>query len=182
MVTLRGVRATWSTPKGGAGVSTFYADPSVTAPLAKVKTFFDALKTGIPNSVTVSYPNTGVSIDDTNGATVGVWSESGVVPTAMTGAGSFSGNSGCCVIWHTGFYAGRREIKGKTFIVPLVMGMYDSDGTFLPGAMTIFNTAAALLTTGVSPMSVYSPTNHLSKPMVSSTINDKSMTLKSRAQ
>lgn len=182
MATLRQVRAVWSVPKGGAGVSTFYAGETVPAPLAKVKTFFEALKSTIPNACLISYPSTGPLIDDTDGATVGVWSETGVTPTSVTGAGGYAGQAGACIVWHTGFYVNRRELKGKTFIVPVVAAMYDGDGTFLPGALTIFNTAAALLTTGTNPMSVYSPTNHVSKPMVSSVVNDKSMTLKSRQQ
>jgi hypothetical protein len=176
------IRAVWSTPKGGAGVSTFYANSAVGAPVAKVRSFFEALKAALPTNVSVSYPSTGASIDDVSGATVGTWTETGNTTTTGTGAGAFTGQSGCCIVWHTGFYAGRREIKGKTFIVPVTGGMWDADGTFLPGALTIFNTAAALLTTGLTPMSVYSPTNHTSKPMVNSTITDRAMTLKSRSR
>jgi hypothetical protein len=181
MATLRQVRAVWSVPKGGAGVSTFHADESVPNPLARVKAFFEALKTTIPNAALISYPSTGPLIDDSDGATVGVWTETGVANTSLTGAGGYAGQAGCCIVWHTGFYVNRRELKGRTFIVPIVSAMYDGDGTFLPGALTIFNTAAALLTTGTNPLSVYSPTNHVSKPMVSSNITDRSMTLKSRS-
>lgn len=182
MTDLNVLRAVWSTPKGGSGVSTFYARDSVTAPLAKVRSFFESLKSAIPNNVTISYPTSGPFISDVDGATKGVWSETGNAVTTGTGTAGYAGSAGACIIWHTGVYAGRREIKGKTFIVPLIGGMWDADGTMLPGCLTILNTAAALLTTGLQSLSVYSPTNHTSATMASSTVTDRMMVLKSRAK
>src|SRR4051812_30688686 len=108
MANLRVLRAVWSTPKGGSGISTFYAPDSVGAPMAKVRSFFESLKSALPTNVTVAYQTSGPVIDDVSGATTGVWSETGNTTTTGTGAGAFTGNAGACVIWHTGFYAGRR--------------------------------------------------------------------------
>jgi hypothetical protein len=173
-------RVVWSVPKGGAGVSTFYFRDSDGPHPQLLKDFFDTLKTQLPAAVTINYPTVGNVVDDATGNTVSTWSNASVGTTTGSGTGAYAGAAGAVINWHSGVYQAGREIRGKTFIVPLIGSAYDSDGTLLAGALTILKNAADLLHGGINPITIYSPTNHTSKPCASAVVKDEVFVLKSR--
>lgn len=182
MVSLCQHRVQWSVPKGGVGVSTFYYNNSDGPHPELLKAFFEAIKTIIPSQVTITYPGNGNVMDVATGNTIGTWSATAPSASTMTGIAGYAGGAGAVVNWHTGIYTAGRELKGKTFLVPVVGGQYDADGTFIPAALTTMRTAADLLHGGTNPIWVYSKTNHTAAACNGSVIPDEVMTLKSRKQ
>jgi hypothetical protein len=65
-------------------------------------------------------------------------------PTAVGGGGSGIGPSpaGACISWNTGEVHAGHVVRGRTFIVPIALNVYQADGTLTTGAVTIFNDAA----------------------------------------
>jgi len=158
VATVSKVKVIWSGLVAGGGVSTFYVDhasnpsPNLTA----LKAFFTAIKASTPAGITWSFPNSGVTIDVATGAANGTWTSSSVTnETSSAGTGSAL-PVGVVVNWRTGFYAGGRELRGRTFIVPVLSGAFGSDGRVTPTTQGTFSTAAETLRTTFSGMTIWS--------------------------
>lgn len=151
MTTMRRCRVSWDGLPGLPGLSTFYfgvASPNVSA----LVTFFTAIKALFPSALSWTIPSSGDEIDDASGALTGGWVGSGGgTVTATGGAGAYAAGTGCQVQWQTGVVAHGRRIKGSTFLVPTVVGMYDTNGTLTSANQTTVQTAAnALVASGVA--------------------------------
>jgi hypothetical protein len=144
MSVLRRIPVTWQTGAGGAGVSFFYsiqADDVTTA----LGTFFNAIKGPFPNVVSWNVPAAGDTIESTTGALVGSWS--GGTSASITGgtSGTYAAGTGAYVRWLTNTVRNGRKFVGRTFLVPLVSGVYDNDGTITGTNLTTFQNAANTL-------------------------------------
>lgn len=152
MANLKRLRAAWSgNGVVGPGVSTFYFTATATGFPADLQTFFQAVKSNFPSSVTITVPNTGDTIDETTGALQGVWTDAGGSTTVGTGSGAFAGGVGMRCRWITGGIHNGRRVIGTTFLAPMVNLAWDTDGT--PGAATVsgIQTAASALVSAVTP-------------------------------
>lgn len=152
MANIKRVRCTW-TGGGvtGPSVSTFYFTSTATGFPANLQTFFQAVKSLLPDDVTITVPNTGDTMRDTDGVLQGVWTDSGGSTTTGTSGASFAKGSGVRVQWITGgIRNGRRQI-GSTFFVPTTGGVFDTTGIGLPANILIFQNAASALVTAVTP-------------------------------
>jgi hypothetical protein len=144
------------------------------------------------NGTTVTVPGTGDSIDDTTGQLTGVWSTTGggSVTQPSTQWASAAG-VGACISWSTSLIvpaaAGHRarRLRGRTFMVPLSLSMYEADGTIISGGLTILNTwAAAMRASG--PLAVWhrptsvTATDGTSAPVVGHKLSDRVAFLSSR--
>ena len=146
MANLKRVRVTWSgAGVVGPGLSTFYFTSTATGFSAQLQTFFQAIKSLFPPSVTVTVPNTGDLIDASTGALAGVWTDSGGSTTVGTGSGNFALGTGMRVRWVTGGIHKGRRVLGTTFLVPCVSLAFDTDGTPGPSTITVIATAASAL-------------------------------------
>lgn len=148
MPTLMRLRVPWSgSPVVGGGISTFYHLTAGTIGYADdVADFFTAIRNGVPAGITWQVPSSGDTILDSTGELNGTWSEPGTGGT-VTSAGTvnFANGVGARVVWNTnGIFRGRR-VKGATFIVPLVSGVYLSDGTLDNATVATFQAAADAL-------------------------------------
>lgn len=141
----------------GPGLSTFYFAQSGSGFPAAVRTFFEAVKANIPSSVTITVPNDGDIIEDTDGSLAGAWSEpSGGGITTGTFAGDYAQGVGIRCVWRTaGIYRGRR-VRGSTFIVPIGSALYGTNGLLDPATQTIFQSAASALASSGANLGVYS--------------------------
>lgn len=131
----------------GPGVSTFYSEEAdAAAAYAAVRTFFDAIKTLLVPSVTLTFPNTGDLIDVGTGQISGSWSATsagsvtGTATTVMRAAGV-----GAFVRWETGGIINGRRVRGRTFITEVSTGFYESNGTLTSGSITTLQSAAQTL-------------------------------------
>lgn len=158
MTSILRMRAVWGgSGVTGPGVSTFYFAQSGSGFPAAVRTFFEAVKANIPSSVTITVPNDGDIINDTNGELAGSWSEpSGGGITTGTFSGDYSQGVGIRCVWTTaGIYRGRR-VKGSTFIVPIGGALFGTNGQLDPATQAIFQTAASNLVASTADLVVYS--------------------------
>ena len=152
MGTLQRIRVTWTNFPGAPGYSNFFcndADPNVLAP--SIRLFFEAIKGLLPQNTTIQYPSASDTVTTETGQIVGTVPVSALTATVSSAVGAFSGSSGGVVHWLTsGFSAGRR-VRGRTFLVPLTNGAYDTNGSLSTAALGTLTTAASGLVTAGSP-------------------------------
>lgn len=94
-----------------------------------------------PTGLSLTIPGSGDTILDTTGALDGTWSTGSSVTTNGGGVAAAAAGVGACVTWLTGGIvtgaSGRpHRLRGRTFLVPLCINAYDSDGTLTSGAFT----------------------------------------------
>jgi hypothetical protein len=140
------VRVTWSGFAGAPGVSTFYTDGSAVPNLTALRAFFNTLNGCFSSSVTITFPSSGDTLDPTDGTLIGGWSV-GSVPAAVVGgaAGSVTSVQGPQIQWLTEEIADGHAIKGRTFIVPSMAGIFGNDGQLATSVQTVIYNAGATL-------------------------------------
>ena len=191
---LHRVVVSWAGPQVvGRAVNVLHFDATEQAApdVAAIRGAYSALLNGLPNGVSIQVPNSGDTIEDSTGALTGVWSAPD--QTALFGGGSAGAAAGvgACVSWNTGAIVtgskGPRKLRGKTFLVPLSKDVYDTDGTLIPGEVTILqNFATGML--GVAGFGIWhrptklAPSSGTSGGVVSSVVHDKVAFLSSRRQ
>lgn len=180
MGALNQVRVAWTGFSGGPGVSTFYFVAPAAPPLAALKTFFDGWKAFIKDSVTLTFPSSGLQYESSTGAAVGTWAAAAPAATACTGAAGYAALAGGITNWLTGSYLAGRQVRGKTFMVPLVSSSYDADGTFLPGFLTPTRAAATAFVAAAPDFRIWSRKNLAAVAVTSANVPDKVMYLTSR--
>jgi len=147
-MTLNRVRALWQNWPGSPGYTNFYVDPAVVNQ-TEIRTWFAAFVTYLPSGITIQVPNTGDQIDETTGAITGAWSGTANTLVTATGTGNYAGATGACVNWRsTTLVRGRRPI-GRSFLVPLVAGSFDSGGTLATATLGGIQTASNALVTNL---------------------------------
>lgn len=180
MVTIHKIRVAWTGLPGAPGVSTFHCSGPPGTMMADLRTFFEAVKATLPTSCVLTYPSTGVDIDSSTGLATGTWSASAPSPTTGTNPAAYIAPAGAVVNWKTGFFAGGRELRGKTFLVPLASDTYQNDGSLNNTNRTSFQTAATALVSSGGNMIIYSRRNGATAPVTSATVPDKAVVLRSR--
>jgi len=141
----------------GGGLSTFYFEAASSGFVADVKTFFDTIKSAIPNSISISVPDSGDIIGDTDGALNGVWSETGTGGSvAGTSSATWAGGVGYRVVWSTAGVFQNRRVRGSTFICPISTAAYDAQGTIEPVTLAAHRTAASTLVAQQPDMRIWS--------------------------
>jgi len=146
-MTLARVRVAWQNWPGSPGVSTFYLDPGPTqAQIDAIRQFWQALVTLLPAGLTINVPSSGDEINESTGQLTGVWVV-GTTPLTSTGtgAGSYAGNAGAVIHWLTDGISGKRRIRGRTFLVPLVNGAFDATGAISTSALSTITSAGTTL-------------------------------------
>jgi hypothetical protein len=175
---------TWSGFAGAPGYSVFYATP-LNDVQVDISTFFDAITGLLPNDVTITIPNSGDTLNDATGALVGSWTATSGVQHVGENPGLFAGPAGACVSWQTGGIVRGRRVKGRTFIVPLAGGCYDTDGTLEAANRSTLETAAdALVASAGGNLLVWSRpvagNGGSSHPVTGASVADRVAVLRSR--
>ena len=155
MADLDRIRVAWSGFIGAPGVSTFYAtDAAVLIP--QLRTFFDAIKSGLPLIVKIDIDNFGDTLNSDNGELIGSWVGAVQAQVVGTGAAAYSSLSGSLVQWKSDTVLSGRRLRGHTFLVPLATGCYDASGQLLAAVrVTELAAAAALVTASASNMLLF---------------------------
>jgi hypothetical protein len=133
----------------GAGVATFYTDTSGGALKSALDVFWNAVRSAMPNNLSIVVPDGGEELDSTDGSLVGTWT--GGTTTTMAGSGgtTYAQGVGARVVWNTNGITRGRRVRGSTFLVPLATAMYANDGTIDNGIVTSFSNSAAALVTAL---------------------------------
>lgn len=139
----------WQGPQiAGAAVTVLHysASDNAAPPVGAVMSALTTVRMWFPTGVVWTIPNTGDVIDDKTGALTGVWTASGGGQVSAGGPAQAAAGVGGCIGWTTGGIVpgkrGPRKLRGRTFLVPLCAGNYDSDGTHKPDQLLALQTLA----------------------------------------
>lgn len=137
----------WNNFRGEPGFTNFYFlannSDSRDSASAKIRTFFDSIKGVLPLNVQIS-PNPEVGhYNEATGTLTDVLPIDDL-PTQVVGTGgsSYSAASGAVIHWLTVGVVGNRLLRGRTFIVPLVTGAYDTQGDLSSTTLATLRNAA----------------------------------------
>lgn len=146
-MTMYRINAAWQNWPGAPGVTTFFQNPAIAQPNpGAIRTFFEAMKTALPAGLTVTVPGSGDLIEESNGQIAGAWSATPApLPTTMQGAGAYAGNAGSVVHWLTTTVVNGRRVRGRSFLVPVVMSGFETNGSLTPSMVDGIRTAAQAL-------------------------------------
>lgn len=149
------VTAEWSGFRGAPGYSNFYFDgpgpetPAIAQANAEsVRAFFEAVRGSFPLALRIQIQPLVARINPATGEL-----EDEIPLTTplvvVSGSGNIVGSvvSGVCVNWRTSTIVDGRRVRGRTFLIPLQGGAYESDGTPSAGALAEFRAAATALAT-----------------------------------
>lgn len=146
----------WTGLPTGEGISTFYCDNDTDVITPQLRTFFAALATSLPGAITLKFPAGGNVIDADDGSVAGVWAVTAPSDVSGSGGSVYAAPCGGVVNWHSGIYAGGREVKGKTFLVPLAPVCFDGSGGVAAATRTAIGNAAATLISSAPGMRLFS--------------------------
>jgi len=142
-------KMTWTGFVGSPGYTNMYfldPDPISASGLeqtaVRLHNFWDAIDGYLPSSVRINLPTV---LEEVATATGELLAEHPFEPgTVIAGSGtaSFASPAGACINWNTAGLINGRRIRGRTFIVPMHDGGYQSDGTLADAARTAIANAA----------------------------------------
>jgi len=112
-----------------------------------VRSFWEGMFSLIPADVTIKVDGVGDVIEDTTGALVGQWIFPAPAVVQCTGIGTYAAPCGGLIRWETGVIKDGRRLRGRTFVVPLINGQYQNDGSLDPTTLTYLLSAAQILVT-----------------------------------
>lgn len=179
--------ARWAGARVGAGATVLHfasiAGPTAAQPIANAtRTLMEALKSLIPDDVTINYDSEVREISDA-GVLLAAYP---VTPGAQTQGGSaiaFTNGTGFLVRHSTASIINGRRLLGRTFFVPAA-NCYNTNGDIVPSAVTQVNTAFAALNTAAAGFganfSVWSRKNATTRPIVTSVCQVRPTTLRTR--
>lgn len=194
MAVLFHVTAKWTGFPGAPGYTNLYAlttDPLSTGAqdfANAAHTLFDSLKAHFYSLVSIAVQPIVETIDETDGTLLDEITVA-TPPAVVTGtsASQYAGPAGACIQWKTaGIVAGRR-VRGRTFLVPMAVNQFDSDGTLVSASLGIIQAAATAYrtTAGISPVIWHRPTSPTATdgegfPLTANSVTDKVAVLTSR--
>jgi hypothetical protein len=144
-MTIKRYRVSWSNFSGAPGVSTLYFASTVTD-FTPVKTFFGSVAAFLPNGLTLSYPTTVDVLDEVTGLIQTTTAATTLTQTVSAVASSaYSGTSGAIVRWITPDYVDGKHVVGRTYLVPLSSGSYDTNGSLSSTPISTIQTAGLTL-------------------------------------
>lgn len=175
------VRSVWSGLRGLPGVTTLYTYqvPDAIA-LADLKAFWTTCTGLIPTGCRIAVQGVGEIVDEATGRATGTWSAT--QPAEVVGAvtGQYSAPSGAVVNWRSGQFFGGREVRGRTFIVPLAGACYGPDGTLADSNRATLETAANDLIGSSFDLTIYSRRSGSAANAVTAQVPDEAVVLRSR--
>jgi hypothetical protein len=149
------VRVAWQNWPGAPGVSTFYADETITqAAIDSLRAFFNGCGALLPTGLTIQVPSSGDIIDQGTGSLTGAWSVA-TTPTVVTGSGGtgvYAGNAGAVIHWLTPDLFGGRRLRGRSFLVPLIGTAYENNGSLSSATISAISGAATTFLAAVPGM------------------------------
>jgi hypothetical protein len=144
MAALSRLRIAWNgSPVTGGGVTTWYTEGDPLQLQLAAKTFFaGTLLSACPSGLQFVVPASGETIESSTGALTGGWTAGTAQTTSATGSSGYAAGVGTRVVWNTPGITRRRRVRGSTYLVPLVVSMYDTDGTIVNSVRTNLEAAA----------------------------------------
>lgn len=183
-------RIVWSNFPGAPGYTNFFTGTSV-VDSTPFKTFFTgAVGSGasclLPSGTVLTFPSSGDQIEEATGKIVGTWT--GTAPSVLTSgphSNNFPGGAGAQIQWLTSLIVAGRRVRGSTFLVPLVVTAYDSNGSLQTATQGAIQSAGtALIAALAGELKVFSrprPTiAGANAQVIASRVPDLAVSLRSR--
>lgn len=157
------ITAQWTGFRGAPGYSNFFFDGAlsteggVAAAAVAVRGFFQAIREQLPSGSRIDVQATADIIDEASGQITSVVDFAQPAQVLGSSTGSYSAATGAVVNWNTQDYVNGRRVRGRTFIVPLASGSFDSSGDIAGATLTTLRTAADALVTATldAPLCVW---------------------------
>lgn len=138
MVQIMRVQGRWTGFSGGPGYTAFHfrdftaggeaTSAQAQAAVDRANVFFNAVRTDIPDEISIQVESEVEVLEDTTGTLVDVFNTVQAAPNQGLASSVYSGPVGAVVNWSTqGIRAGRR-IRGRTFLVPLEANSFTGSG------------------------------------------------------
>lgn len=160
MVDLNQIRVQWVSTVGINGVSTFYCTGAVGTALDDLEQMFIGLQSVIPTDVSWTFPTAGNVIDSSTGLNTATWIGGPHGGFAGLATGNYAKPVGAVINWHTGKFVQGRQLRGKTFVVPMAASAFDGDGSVSSSARATIVTAAGNWADSLSEPQIYSQSTH----------------------
>ena len=143
-------RVGWNTGGTNPGVSVFHAriGGGNTAGGAsqdfadRTRTFFDAVKGFVAGAIVWDFPGEVLELDTASGDLEGVHEVTKPTNVTASGTGNWAAPAGARIEWRTTAIVSGRRLRGRTFLVPLVVSAYDAAGSLTTPAITALTAAA----------------------------------------
>lgn len=152
------VTTQWDGFPGAPGFTVWHFGPgggtvteAVDAATAASRTFWDAIKARFVSAIKFTVSPEVPELDTATGHLLNVWTAT-TAPAVVSGTAvsAMAQPTGCSISWLTGTVRGTSRFRGRTFLVPLSVSCYDTDGTLDSAFMTNVNSAATALRTVVA--------------------------------
>lgn len=146
------VKARWTGFSGAPGYTVLhfnnFSDPIPARAQAAVnatRAFFFGIQSLLPTSVTITVDSAVDVLEEATGQLTDLVSVTPVPTVTGMNTSSFSAPTGALIHWLTGGVRNGRRVRGKSFLVPLTVQIYQTDGTLNAGNMSTISTAAQAL-------------------------------------
>lgn len=155
MATISRHSITWTGFLGAPGISHFYTNASDdTAFHTALNTWKGTWAANLPDDVTLTLKAEVEQLEDTTGELVGAFTIGSDSTTGGANTGGYSAASGVVVNWLTGGFVAGRRVRGKTFMVPISGGAYETNGTIEGNALSFMRTSTATFQNAVQGIQV----------------------------
>lgn len=148
------------------------------------RAFFNSCASILANTVQISFPTAGNTLDELSGEVNGTWTAGGVSAVVGTGGTAFTNGVGLRVKWLTIGITNGRKVTGSTFLVPISNPNFEGAGNITAGALSVVSGAATTLVGTPNTLRIYSrPTpghGGISYPVVGANVPDAVSWLRSR--
>jgi len=198
MADVHRITAIWQGFQGAPGYTKFsfmgLTDASsLTSAATAVRTFFQGIATQVPAGATITVQSVAGVYDMANGQLIredAIASPPAVVTGSATGGTLYSGGVGVYVTWLTSSVYNGHKVRGRSYLVPMVLGGA-ADGTLGTGTVTLVQNAANALVSGqAGKFAIWSKTFTKTEPITqiggglstvtSASVPDKTGILRSR--
>lgn len=146
------IKTVFSGFTGAPGYNTlaFFGDPYSGATAASnvtaVAAFWNAVSDRLAQGTTWSVQPDVHVVDEVTGALIRVESTSPPAQSIFAPSGPYAAGVGAVATWNTAEVHGSKQLRGRTFIVPMDGGQYENNGTI--GAIGLADLRAAVTTLG----------------------------------
>lgn len=165
-----------------AGIITTAVDNAVSG----TRSFFVDASTTLPNGLTVTVSDEVKELDPATGALIALHTATTAgAPMVMAAGAPGPAPAGACIAWTTSGVNRGRRVRGRTFMVPLAISAYQSDGTLSAAYLSALSTAATNFRTSAAYESLIwsrprAGAGGAAFPIVSSSVRDQVAVLRSR--
>lgn len=145
------VQVSWSGASMGTGLSVFYFQTGTAAThLPALHDFFAQYAGAAPAGLSIRVPGSGLQMG-LDGKVTGQWTGTApaAIPGTVTGT-SYAAGVGARIRWYTGTVVHGHRVVGSTFLLPLAVGNFQTDGSLMDATVNVFQTAANALVTAAN--------------------------------